>query len=84
MSQYALREANIRKGCPSLNFMRAAGSQARENQVTGRTRDNQATLREAVIPEGAARHGVVIGIEAYGDERLNLRCARADAEASGT
>lgn len=49
--------------------------------MKGSTRDIQATLREAVIPEGATRHGVVIGIESYRDERLNLRCAKADAEA---
>lgn len=45
------------------------------------TRDIATTLRERVVPSNATRYGVVIGIEQYRDERLNLRCARADAEA---
>jgi predicted Zn-dependent peptidase len=45
------------------------------------TRDIQAVFREQVVPMGAARHGLVIGIESYADSRLNLRCARADAMA---
>ena len=28
-----------------------------------------------------SRHGLVVGIEHYKDTRLNLRCARADAQA---
>src|SRR5262245_22824645 len=35
--------------------------------------------RQRVVAPGGTRHGVVIGIERYRDERLNLRCARADA-----
>lgn len=45
------------------------------------TRDVAAFLRERVVPSGGSRHGVVIGIEEYRDSRLNLRCARADAQA---
>ncbi len=45
------------------------------------TRDIAAMLREDVAPTGSQRFGVVIGIENYRDERLNLRCARADAQA---
>jgi tetratricopeptide (TPR) repeat protein len=45
------------------------------------TRDIQAVLREQVIPAGASRHGLVVGVERYRDSRLNLRCARADAQA---
>jgi hypothetical protein len=49
---------------------------------TANVRDIEAVLRNRVVPAGgAARHGVVIGIEKYQDPRLNLRCARADAEA---
>jgi len=44
------------------------------------TRDIEAHLRGQVVPEGAARHGLVVGIEEYRDRRLNLRCARADAQ----
>lgn len=44
-------------------------------------RNIQAELRERVLPAGANRHGLVIGIEKYRDSRLNLRCARADAQA---
>ena len=43
-------------------------------------RDIQVVQREQVVPDGARRHGLVIGIERYRDERLNLRCARADAQ----
>ncbi len=45
------------------------------------TRDIAAAIRQEVIPEGAKRLGLVIGIDRYRDARLNLRCARADAEA---
>ncbi len=45
------------------------------------TRDIAAAIRQEVIPEGAKRLGLVIGIDQYQDPRLNLRCARADAEA---
>jgi hypothetical protein len=45
------------------------------------TRDIQAVLREQVIPAGGSRHGLVVGVERYRDSRLNLRCARADAQA---
>jgi tetratricopeptide (TPR) repeat protein len=45
------------------------------------TRDIQAVLREKVIPAGASRHGLVVGVERYRDSRLDLRCARADAQA---
>src|SRR6185436_10072009 len=44
-------------------------------------RDIQAVLREQVVPAGASRHGLVVGVERYRDSRLNLRCARADAQA---
>lgn len=43
-------------------------------------RDIQVVQREQVVPSGVQRHGLVIGIERYRDERLNLRCARADAQ----
>jgi len=45
------------------------------------TRDIQTVFRQRVVPAGATRHGLVIGIENYLDSRLNLRCARADAQA---
>ncbi len=45
------------------------------------TRDIQAVLREQVVPAGGTRHGLVVGIESYRDNRLNLRCAGADARA---
>ena len=45
------------------------------------TRDIQTVLRERVVPSGGTRHGLVVGIETYQDARLNLRCARADAQA---
>ena len=45
------------------------------------TRDIQTLMREQVIPAGSSRFGVVIGIEKYQNELLNLRCARADAQA---
>lgn len=45
------------------------------------TRDINTILREQVVPVGTTRYGVVIGIEEYRDERLRLRCAKADAEA---
>jgi septal ring factor EnvC (AmiA/AmiB activator) len=37
--------------------------------------------QERLAPQGAARHGLVIGVEKYRDARLNLGCARADAQA---
>jgi len=49
--------------------------------VTDITRDIAAASRQEVIPKGAKRLGLVIGIDQYQDERLNLRCAHADAEA---
>lgn len=45
------------------------------------TRDIKVALRERVVPAGGTRHGLVVGIGAYRDARLNLRYARADAEA---
>ncbi len=45
------------------------------------TRDIAAAIRREVIPEGAKRLGLVIGIDRHQDARLDLRCARADAEA---
>ena len=45
------------------------------------TRDIQTVLRQRVVPAGGGRHGLVVGIEEYDDSRLNLRCARSDAEA---
>jgi TPR repeat protein len=46
----------------------------------------QVGTREAVAPFskrwadlGGSRYGLVVGVEAYADARLNLRCARADA-----
>ena len=44
-------------------------------------RDIVAEIRRKVTPEGSKRVGVVVGIDSYRDPRLNLRCARADAEA---
>jgi len=49
--------------------------------MTSTTRDVAATIRQEVMPDGAKRLGLVIGIDRYQDARLNLRCARADAEA---
>ena len=45
------------------------------------THDIQTLLRERVVPSGGTRHGLAVGIETYRDPRLNLRCARADAQA---
>jgi hypothetical protein len=45
------------------------------------TRDIQTVMREQVKPAGENRYGLVVGIERYRDSRLNLRCARRDAEA---
>lgn len=45
------------------------------------TRDVLTVARERVVPQGATRHGLVVGIDKYRDARLQLRCARADAEA---
>ena len=45
------------------------------------TRDITVALRERVLPSGSNRRGLVIGIEAYRDSRLDLRCARSDAKA---
>ncbi len=44
------------------------------------TRDIAATIRKKVVHDGQRRFGLVIGIEQYRDARLNLRCARADAQ----
>jgi formylglycine-generating enzyme required for sulfatase activity len=44
-------------------------------------RDIGVDPQERVVPAGANRHGLVIGIETYQNARLNLRCARKDAEA---
>ncbi len=44
-------------------------------------RDIQVALRGQVVPVGATRHGLIIGIGQYRDSRLNLRCASADAKA---
>lgn len=41
------------------------------------TRDITAFLGERVVPPGAGRYGLVIGIEQYRDARLNPRCAAA-------
>lgn len=49
--------------------------------MTDTTRDIATAIRRKVIPEGAKRLGLVIGIDRHQDARLNLRCARADAEA---
>jgi hypothetical protein len=49
-------------------------------EMSAKTRDIVALLRERVVPPGGGRHGLVIGIEQYRDERLNLRCATADAK----
>ncbi len=35
--------------------------------------------RQRVVPPNSQRFGLVIGIDVYRDERLNLRCAAADA-----
>jgi hypothetical protein len=52
--------------------------------MTDSTLDITATMRQEIIAEGAKRLGVFIGIDRYTDARLNLRCARADAEAIRT
>lgn len=43
-------------------------------------RDIIASLKQQVQPTKGHRYGVVIGIEKYQDSRLNLKCARADAQ----
>jgi len=45
------------------------------------TRGIHVALRQRVIPADAAPHGSVLGSEQFRDERLNLRCARANAQA---
>jgi len=45
------------------------------------TRDVLTGIRQQILAEGAKRLGLVIGIDRYRDSRLNLRYARADAEA---
>jgi hypothetical protein len=45
------------------------------------TRDIAAFMRTQVVPESTSRYGLVIGIDHYHDERLNLRCAVSDAQA---
>ena len=52
-----------------------------QGTTNGITRDISMALRHRIVPANAARHGLVIGVEAYRDARLNLRCARADAMA---
>ena len=49
--------------------------------MNARTRDIVALLRERVVPPDGSRHGLVVGIEQYRDDRLNLSCAAADAKA---
>jgi parvulin-like peptidyl-prolyl cis-trans isomerase-like protein/caspase domain-containing protein len=44
-------------------------------------RDVTGGVPRLVVPQGTTRHGLVIGIDKYADERLNLRCAVADARA---
>ena len=44
-------------------------------------RDVLVGMEEHVAPHGTSRYGLVIGIETYRETRLNLRCARADAQA---
>jgi hypothetical protein len=42
-------------------------------------RDLSAVSSVRVVPAGTSRHGLGIGVDKYADERLNLRCAVADA-----
>ncbi|MDZ7317390.1 MAG: hypothetical protein ONB24_14860 [candidate division KSB1 bacterium] len=55
------------------------------NAPNHQTRDIAAAIRCQVLPEGAKRLGLVIGIDRYRDERLNLHCApsrcRGDVQA---
>ena len=44
-------------------------------------RDIITAIKQQVLPNESTRYGVVIGIEQYRDPRLNLKCARADAQA---
>jgi formylglycine-generating enzyme required for sulfatase activity len=46
-----------------------------------RKREFAAPVLHRVVPEGGSRHGLVIGIDKYQEQRLNLRCAAADAQA---
>lgn len=56
-----------------------------ENKETMSTRDIVAMLREDLIAlVDSRRIGLVIGIEKYRDERLNVRCARSDAQELNT
>ena len=43
-------------------------------------KDIRTVMRERVVPEGAARYGLVVGIDKYANEALNLQCATADAQ----
>ena len=57
------------------------GSWKESSRDSDLTRDIQTVFRQRVVRADAAWHGLVIGIEDHQDSRLNLRCARADAQA---
>ena len=48
--------------------------------MSDQVRDIASSLHSRLVPSGASRHGLVVGIDRYLDSRLDLECAAADAQ----